>query len=94
MELKHLIIGILMLSSGIFYYQITGDVVGVTTGEIVSRVIDGDTFELASGRLRQVLDLGVTPFAMLWRGETGATTVEWRQFQRQWARPAIIHKRR
>jgi len=50
MELKHLIIAILMLASGIFYYNMTGDVVVETTGEIVTRVIDGDTFELASGQ--------------------------------------------
>ena len=50
MELKHLIIAILMISSGIFYYQITGEVVSETTGRIVSRVIDGDTFELENGQ--------------------------------------------
>jgi len=50
MELKHLIIVILMISSGIFYYNMTGDVVIETTGEIVSRVIDGDTLELAGGQ--------------------------------------------
>ena len=50
MELKHLIIVILIIISGIFYYQITGNVVTETTGEIVARVIDGDTLELASGQ--------------------------------------------
>lgn len=39
-----------MISSGIFYYNMTGDVVIETTGEIVSRVIDGDTLELAGGQ--------------------------------------------
>ncbi|MBU2576498.1 MAG: thermonuclease family protein [Nanoarchaeota archaeon] len=50
MELKHLIIVILMISSGIFYYHITGYVVFETSGEIVARVIDGDTFELVNGQ--------------------------------------------
>jgi len=49
MELKHLVIVVLMIVSGIFYYRITGDVVVETSGEIVSRVIDGDTFVLANG---------------------------------------------
>jgi endonuclease YncB( thermonuclease family) len=50
MKLKHLIVVILMIVSGIFYYNLTGDVVVETRGEIVVRVIDGDTFELESGQ--------------------------------------------
>lgn len=55
-----------------------------------------DTFEKADARLRQMLDIGFTPYAMLWQPET--PTAEkwrpapiWKQFQRSWARPAIIH---
>jgi len=55
-----------------------------------------DTFDAADLRLRQVLGLGFTPMAMLWRPETPsqmkyAPDVAWRAFQRRWARPAIIH---
>jgi hypothetical protein len=56
-----------------------------------------DTFDLAEGRLRQLLSIGFTPFAMLWKPETPsqekhAPGPEWRAFQRRWARPAIIHR--
>ncbi len=55
-----------------------------------------DTFDLAERRLRQMLAIGFTPMAMLWRPETPAAMrhapgPEWRTFQRRWARPAIIH---
>jgi hypothetical protein len=56
-----------------------------------------DTFDLAETRLRQMLAIGFTPMAMLWRPETPsaiaryAPSPEWRVFQRRWARPAIIH---
>jgi hypothetical protein len=57
-----------------------------------------DTFEAATARLRSMLDIGFTPFAMLWRPDTPSQEKhqpgpEWRAFQRQWARPAIIHAR-
>lgn len=55
-----------------------------------------DTFEAAEKRLRQMIVLGFTPMAMLYRPEDAGSTTwtpapEWRAFQRQWARPAIIH---
>lgn len=55
-----------------------------------------DTFDLADARLRQMLSIGFTPMAMLWRPETPSQEkyrpgINWRAFQRQWARPAIIH---
>lgn len=58
-----------------------------------------DTFELATKRLTSILALGFTPFAMLWAPETPAAEkyrprIEWRSFQRSWARPAAIHARR
>jgi len=57
-----------------------------------------DTFELAEHRLRQMLSIGFTPFAMLWRPEHAsqmkwAPGPEWKAFQRRWARPAAIHAR-
>lgn len=55
-----------------------------------------DTFDKAEKRLREVLELGFTPHAMLWQPETPSAmkwTPEpaWKAFQRRWARPAIIH---
>lgn len=53
-----------------------------------------DTFEAAEIRMKETLDAGFTPMAMLWRDETGKRDPEWRKFQREWARPAIIHGQR
>jgi hypothetical protein len=55
-----------------------------------------DTFELAEQRLRQMQSIGFTPMAMLWLPTTPSQekyrpAPKWRAFQRQWARPAIIH---
>jgi hypothetical protein len=57
-----------------------------------------DTFTLAEQRLKDMLRIGFTPMAMLWRPETPsadkwAPGSDWRGFQRQWARPAIIHSK-
>jgi hypothetical protein len=55
-----------------------------------------DNFDSATGRLEQMLGIGLTPMAMLWRHpKTGLPVSEqWRAFQRRWARPAIIHARK
>jgi hypothetical protein len=55
-----------------------------------------DTFEAAETRCRDMLRIGFTPMAMLWRPENPAQerwqpSADWRAFQRRWARPAIIH---
>ncbi len=50
----------------------------------------GDTFDAAERRLRETWQAGFIPFSMLFRGETGETSREWRKFQRAWVRPAII----
>lgn len=57
-----------------------------------------DTLALAEARLRQMVEIGFTPFAMRWRPETPsqqkyAPGPEWQKFQRSWARPAAIHAR-
>lgn len=57
-----------------------------------------DTFALAERRLTDMVRIGFTPMAMLWRPERPAEMrhepgPEWRAFQRRWARPAIIHAR-
>lgn len=57
-----------------------------------------DTFDVAELRLRQMVSIGFTPYAMLWRPETPsqarhAPGPEWQAFTRRWRRPAIIHAR-
>ncbi len=49
-----------------------------------------DTFEAAEHRLKQCLNLGVMPMAMLWRNESGERDLQWMRFQKQWARPVLI----
>ena len=51
----------------------------------------GDTFDKAEARMREIWQYGATPFAMLYRNESGTTSADWRKFQRQFARPAISH---
>jgi hypothetical protein len=54
-----------------------------------------DSFDEAESRLNQMLQIGFTPMAMLWRNpKTGQPkSPEWKAFQRRWTRPAIIHSR-
>lgn len=51
-----------------------------------------DDFESADKRLSAVKQIGCDPMAMLWRDYTGKRDPKWSRFQRQWARPAIIHR--
>jgi len=58
-----------------------------------------DTFDTAEKRLRQMVGIGLTPFAMLWRPSNPAEMKwapgpEWHAFRRRWTRPAIIHARK
>lgn len=55
-----------------------------------------DTLAAAEVRLRQMIEIGFSPMAMLWRPELPsqqkfAPDGRWHAFQRRWARPAIIH---
>jgi hypothetical protein len=50
----------------------------------------GDTMGQAECRLGETMRAGFMPMAMLWRDEDGSAKPEWRRFQREWARPAII----
>lgn len=55
-----------------------------------------DTFAKAEARLRDLLRIGFTPYAMLWQPDTPKAekwrpAPEWKRFQRMWLRPAIIH---
>jgi len=49
-----------------------------------------DTFSAASRRMRETIDAGFMPMAMVWRDSGGRRSDEWRRFQREWARPAIV----
>lgn len=49
-----------------------------------------DTFDAAENRLQQVLDLGLVPMAMLYRGNDGIEPSDWQPFARKWNRKEII----
>jgi hypothetical protein len=51
-----------------------------------------DTLLAAEHRIHRTIAAGFTPMAMLFRDRQNTKPPkEWREFQRQWARPAIIH---
>lgn len=52
-----------------------------------------DTFEKAEKRLVDTIKAGFMPYAMLYRDESGNTSTDWRKFQREWLRPAIVGKK-
>jgi hypothetical protein len=54
----------------------------------------GDSFQAAEYRLKTVVSLGISPMAMLYRDASGSTIREWRNFQRLWARPALIYSKK
>lgn len=49
-----------------------------------------DTMDKAEKRMKETMDAGFVPMAMLWRDNEGNKTQEWSRWQRQWARPALI----
>lgn len=52
-----------------------------------------DTQEAAEQRLNAVVDLGLFPMAMLYRGKDGTTKPGWGAFARSWAGPVIVGSR-
>ena len=50
-----------------------------------------DTMEKAEKRFLQIVNLGMCPYAMLWRDQKGETNNTWRKFQREWVSPYIIY---
>jgi len=50
-----------------------------------------DTVERAEKRMRETLEAGFTPMAMLFRDMDGERNPAWKRWARLWARPAIIH---
>ena len=51
----------------------------------------GDDFESADRRMKQTIDAGFFPMAMLYRDSSGRRRHDWSRWQRTWARPAIIN---
>lgn len=49
-----------------------------------------DSIQQARYRLFRAWEAGFMPMAMLWKNKRGDTNDDWRRFQREWARPAII----
>jgi hypothetical protein len=48
-----------------------------------------DTFEAAESRLRECMEVGFLPMAMLYRDTKGDRDQTWMRIQRTWARPAM-----
>lgn len=53
----------------------------------------GDSFREAEWRLIRTMKAGFWPMAMLWCGEDRNVNPEWRKFQRQWARMALMYRK-
>jgi hypothetical protein len=53
----------------------------------------GDTIEASTKRLENTLKLGFFPMAMLWKDQNEFASHEWKTFQREWAKPAIIYSK-
>ena len=74
--------------------KVVGNVFSKSSHDVMCYVLIGwarDTFDAAEARLKQVMELGLTPMAMLFRDDQGQANVEWRRFQRKWARPSLIY---
>jgi len=54
----------------------------------------GDTFDAAGKRMHEAVDAGFMPMAMLYRDAEGKRDRQWAKWQRQWARPAIMAKKK
>lgn len=52
-----------------------------------------DTIADAEQRMQDCIEAGFTPYAMLYRNKKGIKPGgDWPEFQRQWVRPALIHR--
>lgn len=64
---------------------------GFNRNKVYCYVLIGNDREENEVRLRSVFDIGALPFAQLYQPPEGREySLEWRQFQRRWSRPAII----
>lgn len=58
-------------------------------------VILGKNMIEEEGRLKTLLDFGVTPFGQLYRSETPVEySKEWKNFERKWSRPAAMRPKK
>ena len=53
-----------------------------------------DTITLAEKRMHETIAAGFMPMAMLYRDNKGKRSYDWMKWQRVWARPAIIGRRK
>ncbi len=69
--------------------------VGFTRNNLYCYVLIGKDKEEEDARLRSVWDAGCMPFAQLYRNEDDSIeySKEWKRFQREWSRPAIIRSK-
>lgn len=52
----------------------------------------GDNIDKAEARMRQAMDAGFLPMAMVYKPVDGIHSDGWAKWQRQWSRPAIMSK--
>lgn len=66
--------------------------VGFTRSHLYCYVLIGKDRQEEENRLYEVLNCGCIPFAQLYRNSDDSTkySKEWKNFQREWSRPAII----
>lgn len=53
----------------------------------------GDTFEKAQCRMEQTIKAGFMPYAMLYRDGKNEVSKDWKRFQREWLRPALVNQK-
>ncbi len=63
MNYKLIILALLFITSGIFYYNLTGPSIGTETIQ-VARIIDGDTLEAASGQRVRLIGINTPESSM------------------------------
>ena len=67
---------------------------GFNRNKIYCYALIGDDMAENEARLRKIYEAGAMPFASLFQPEQRITySKEWKDFQRQWCRPAIIKAR-
>lgn len=85
------------LVQAVKYFISAGFAISPRSHRLMCYVLIGypkDTIDDATDRLKKVMELGLTPMAMLYRKQDELLNAEWRRFQRLWARPKIIHAKK
>ncbi len=68
MQIKPIILAILFVASGVFYYNITGEVTKSEIGQVLE-IVDGDTVKLANGQTLRLLGINTPEKSMLFSEE-------------------------